>query len=113
MYSPNNNSSGPIQAGNSCSNNNNKHSRKIVNKGNPDINSRERTKSHNDDDISIHASGDEIEDNANKKELGSNVSGAGGDHEPLSSYSSKVRSDDEEYSSHNSSDPTCSQSQWD
>ena len=79
-----------------------------MNKGNPDINSRERTKSHNDDDISIHASGDEIEDNANKKELGSNVSGAGGEHEPLSSYSSKVRSEDEEYSSHNSSDPTCS-----
>ena len=48
--------------------------------------------------ISIHASGDEIEDNANKKEPGSNVSGAE-DHDPLSSYSSKVRSDDEKHSS--------------
>ena len=69
-----------------------------MNQGNPNVNGWERTKDHNDDDISIHVSGDEIEDNANKKEQKSNVSGAG-DHDPLSSYSSKVRSDDEEYSS--------------
>ena len=33
-----------------------------MNKGNPNVNGRERAKDHNDDDISIHASGDEIED---------------------------------------------------
>ena len=43
-------SSGPIQAGTSC-NNNNKDFRKKVNKGNPNENGRERTKDHNDDDI--------------------------------------------------------------
>ena len=70
-----------------------------MNNGNPNVNGRERTKDYNDDDISIHASRDEIEDNnANKKEQGSNVSGVG-DQDPLSSYSSKVRSDDEEYRS--------------
>ena len=90
--------SGPIQAGTSC-NNNHKDSRKKVNKGNPNINGREKTKDHNDDDISIHALGDEIKDNANRKEQGPNVSGAGDDQDPLSSYSSKVRSDEEEYSS--------------
>ena len=91
-------SSGPIQPGTSCRCNSNNYSRKKVNQGNPNVNGWERTKNHNDDDISIHVSGDEIEDNANKKEQKSNVSGAG-DHDPLSSYSSKVRSDDEEYSS--------------
>ena len=91
-------SSGPIQPGTSCRCNSNNYSRKKVNQGNPNVNGWERTKDHNDDDISIHVSGDEIEDNANKKEQKSNVSGAG-DHDPLSSYSSKVRSDDEEYSS--------------
>ena len=69
-----------------------------MNKGNLNGNGRGRTKDHNDDDISIHTSGEEIDDNANKKEQRSNVSGAG-DHDPLSSYSSKVRSDDEKYSS--------------
>ena len=89
-------SSGIIQAGTSCNNNNN--SRKKVNKGNPNVTGRERTKDHNDDDILIHASGDGIEDNA--KAEGSNVPAAGNhDHDPLSPYSSKVRSDDEEYSS--------------
>ena len=43
-------SSGLIQAGTSCSNNN-KDSRKKLDKGNPDVNSWERTKDHNDDDI--------------------------------------------------------------
>ena len=57
-----------------------------------------RTKDHNDDDILIHALSDEIEDNANKQDQGSNVSGAR-DHDPLSSYSSKIKSDDVEYSS--------------
>ena len=38
------------------------------------------------------------DNNVNKKEQGSNVSGTG-DHDPWSSYSSKARSDDEEYSS--------------
>ena len=90
-------SSGPIQAGTSCSCNSN-DSREKVNKGNLNVNGRDKTKDHNDDNISIHTSGDEIEDNANKREQGSNVSGAG-DHGPLSLYSSKVRSDDEEYSS--------------
>ena len=90
-------SSGPIQAETNCSCNSNDF-RKKVNKENLNVNGRDKTKDHNDDDISIHALGDEIEDNANKKEQGSNVSGAG-DHGPLSSYSSKVRSDDEEYSS--------------
>ena len=88
--------SGPIQTGTSCSCNKN-DSRKKVNKGNLNVNGRDKTKDHNDVDISIHASGDDIEDNANKKEQGSNVSRAA-DHDPLSSYSSKVRSDDEEYS---------------
>ena len=77
-------SSGPIQAGTSCNNNNNNDSRKKVSKTNPNVNGRERTKDHNDNDRSIHASGDEIKDNANKKEQGSNVSGAR-DHDPLSS----------------------------
>ena len=91
-------SSGPIQAGTSC-NDNNKDSRKKVNKGNPNVNGWEMTKDHNDDDISIHVSGDEIKDNnAYKKEQGSNVSRVA-DEDPLSPYSSKVRSDDEEYSS--------------
>ena len=91
---------GPIQAGTSC-NDNNKDSRKKVNKGNPNVNVQERTKDNNDDNISIHASGDEIEDNnANKKEQGYNVTEVG-DQDPLSSYSSKVRSDDEEYNSDN------------
>ena len=67
-------------------------------KGSPNVNGREKTKDHNDNDISIHASGDEIEDNANEKGQGSNASGIG-DHDPLSSYSSKIRSDDEECSS--------------
>ena len=58
----------PIQAGNSCSCNSN-DSRKKVNKGNLNINGPDKTKDHNDDDISIHALGDEIEDNANKREL--------------------------------------------
>ena len=62
------------------------------------VNGQDKTKDHNDDDITIHASGNEIENNANKREQGSNVSGAG-DHDPLSSYSPKIRSDDEEYSS--------------
>ena len=57
-----------------------------------------RTKDHNDDDILIHALSDEIEDNANKQDQGSNVSGAR-DHDPLNSYSSKIKSDDVEYSS--------------
>ena len=57
-----------------------------------------RTKDHNDDDILIHALSDEIEDNANKQDQGSNVSGAR-DHDLLNSYSSKVKSDDVEYSS--------------
>ena len=48
-------SSGLIQVGTSCSNNNNKDSTKTVDKGNPDVNSRERTEGHNDDDVSIHA----------------------------------------------------------
>ena len=48
-------SSGLIQVGTSCSNNNNKDSTKTVDKGNPGVNSRERTKGHNDDDVSIHA----------------------------------------------------------
>ena len=86
----------PFQAG--TSRNNNNDSRKKVNKGNLNGNGRGRTKDHNEDDILIHTSREEIGDNANKKEQGSNVSGAG-DHDPLSSYSSKVRSDDEEYSS--------------
>ena len=91
-------SSGPIHTGTSC-NDNNKDSRKKVNKGNPNVNVQERTKDNNDDNISIHASGDEIEDNnANKKEQGYNVTEVG-DQDPLSSYSSKVRSDDEEYDS--------------
>ena len=90
-------SSGPIQAGTSCSCNSNDF-RKKVNKGNLNVNGWDKTKDHNDDDISIHATGDEIEDNANKREQESNVLGAG-DHDPLSLYSSKVRSDDEEYSS--------------
>ena len=90
-------SSGPIQAGTSCSCNSN-DSRKKVNKGNLNVNGWDKTKDHNDDDTSIHASGDEIEDNANKREQESNVLGAG-DQDPLSFYSSKVRSDDEEYSS--------------
>ena len=72
-------SSGPIQAGTSCSYNSN-DSRKKVNKGNLNVNGQDKTKNHNDDNISIHASGDEIEDNANKREQRSNVSGAG-DHE--------------------------------
>ena len=91
-------SSGIIQAGTSCNNINN--SGKTVNKGNPNVTGRERTKDHNDDDILIHASGDEIEDNA--KAQGSNAPAAGDhDHDSLSPYSSKVRSDDEEYSSDN------------
>ena len=69
-----------------------------MNKENPNVNCRDRTKDHNDDDISIHASGDEIEDNANKKEQGSNVSGVGA-QDPLSSYSCSVRNDNEECSS--------------
>ena len=69
-----------------------------MNKGNPNVNRWERTKDDNDVDKWIHASGDEIEDNANEKEQGSNVSGTGY-HDPLSSYSSKARSDDEECSS--------------
>ena len=62
-------SSGPVQTGTSCSCNNN-DSRKKVNKGNLNVNGRDKTKDHNDDDISIHASGDDIEDNANKKNKG-------------------------------------------
>ena len=82
----------PIQAGTSY-NDNNKDSRKKVNNGNPKVFGQERTKDHNDDEILIHASGDEIEDNnANKNEQRfSNISGVG-DQNPLSSYSSKVRS---------------------
>ena len=72
-----------------------------MDKGNPDINIRERTKGNNDNDISIHTSGDKIEDNVNKKEQVPNVSGAGGDHDSLRSSSSKVRSDVKEYSSYN------------
>ena len=53
-------SSGQIQAGTSCNSNNN-DSRQKVNKGNPNVNGREKAKDHNDD-ISVHASGDEIED---------------------------------------------------
>lgn len=87
----------PMQTKTSCSNNS-KDSRKKMDKGNLDVNSRERTKDPNDDDISVHGSGDEIEVNANKKEQGSNVLGAG-DHNNLNSYSFKVISDDEEYSS--------------
>ena len=61
------------------------------------VNSWERTKGYNDNVISIHVSGNEIKDNnVSKKEQGSNISE---DHDPLSLYSSKVRSDDEEYSS--------------
>ena len=68
-----------------------------MDKGNPGENSRKKTKSQNDNRVSIHTSREEIEDNnVNIKEQGSNVS-EGPDH--LSSYSSKVRSDDEEYSS--------------
>ena len=48
-------SSGLIQLGTSYSNNNNKDSTKTVDKENPDVNSRERTEGHNDDDVSIHA----------------------------------------------------------
>ena len=98
-------SSGPIQAGTSCSCNSN-DSKKKVNKGNLNVNSQDKTKDCNNDDISIHALGDEIEDTANKREQGSNVSGAG-DHDPLSSYSSKVRSDDEEYSSDDDDQGKC------
>ena len=43
-------SSGLIQAGSSCSNNN-KNSSKKLDEGNPDVNSWERIKGHNDDDI--------------------------------------------------------------
>ena len=54
-------------------------------------------KGHNDDEI--HVSRDKNEDNnVNTEEQGSNISG---DHDPLSYYSSKVRSDDEECSSDN------------
>ena len=68
-----------------------------MNKGNPDVNSRKKTKAHSDNDVYIHASGDGIEDNnVNIIEQESNVSGV---HDPLSTYSSKVRYDDEEYSS--------------
>ena len=87
-------SNGPIQAGTSC-NDNNKDSRKKVNNGNPKVFGQERTKDHNDDQILTHVSGDEIEiedNNANKNEQRfSNISGVG-DQDPLSSYSSKVRS---------------------
>ena len=65
---------------------------------NSDVDSWGRTKDCNDNDISIHVSGDEIEDNVNKKEQGLVIQ----EHEtmiPLGSYSSKVRSDDEEYCS--------------
>ena len=65
---------------------------------NSDVDSWGRTKDCNDNDTSIHASGDKIEDNANKKEQGLVIQ----EHKtmiPLSSYSSKVRSDDEEYCS--------------
>ena len=65
-------SSRPIQEVTSC-NDNNKDSIKKVNKGNPNVNGQERTKDHSDDDILIHVSGDEIGDNANKKEQESNV----------------------------------------
>ena len=68
-----------------------------MDKGNPGENSRKKTKSQNDNRVSIHTSREEIEDNnVNIKEQGSNVSEG---HDHLSSYSSKVRSDDEEYSS--------------
>ena len=88
-------SSEPSQA--RTSNNNNKDSRKKVDKGNLGENSQKRSKGQNDDDVSIHASWDEIKDNnVHKNEQGSNVSK---DHDPLSSYSSKVSSDDDEYSS--------------
>ena len=61
------------------------------------VNSWERTKGYNDNVISIHASGNEIKDNnVSKKEQVSNISE---DHDPLSLYFSKVRSDGEEYSS--------------
>ena len=68
--------SGPIQAGTSC-NSYNKDSGKKVNKGNLKVKGGEITKDHNDDDISIHVSRDEIEDNnANKNKQGySNISG--------------------------------------
>ena len=60
-----------------------------MNKGNPNVNGRENTKDDNEDDILIHASWDEIEDNA--KEKRSNVSEVGDhDHDPLSSYSSEL-----------------------
>ena len=54
-------------------------------KGSPNVNGREKTKDHNDNDISIHASGDEIQDNANEKGQGSNASGIGDDDEECSS----------------------------
>ena len=91
-------SSGPIQAETSCSYNSNNDSKKKVNEGSLNVNGWDKNKNHHGDDKWIHASGDEIEDNANKKEQGSNVSRAG-DHDPLISYSSKARSDDEEFSS--------------
>ena len=57
---------GEIQAGTSC-NDYNKDSTKKVYKGYLKVNGQERTKDHNDNDISIHASGDEIEDNNGNK----------------------------------------------
>ena len=90
---------GEIQAGTSC-NDYNKDCTKKVYKGYPKVNGQERTKDHNDDDISIHASGDEIEDNiGNKNEQGSSNVSVVGDQDVMRSYSSKLRYDDEEYRS--------------
>ena len=62
-------SSRPIQAGTSWNDNNTDFRKKSYpeNKGLPKVNGQERTKDHNDNDISIHASGDEIEDNNGNK----------------------------------------------
>ena len=69
-------------------------------KGNPKVNGQERTKDHNDNDIWIHASGDEIERNiGNKNEQGSSNVSVVGDQDLMRSYSSKLRYDDEEYRS--------------